>query len=112
MLPDSNNKLTVKWKGPFKVVEKKGPVNYKTEIKEGLQKVYHINTLNEYIRREPDWWKVDKEVVESESQRDVEMERNSEEDEVHEIATVASVVHETNESEEVQQVKENMNVEL
>jgi len=60
LLPDSNNKLTVKWKGPFKVVEKKGPVNYKIEIKEGL---HHINMLKEYIRREPDWWKVDKEVA-------------------------------------------------
>jgi len=50
----------VKWKGPIKVVEKKGPVNYKIAIKERLQKVYHINMLKEYIRREPDWWKVDK----------------------------------------------------
>ena len=49
--PTSNNKLLMQWKGPFPVVEKVGPTDYRIEVK-GRTKVYHINMLKQYFRRQ------------------------------------------------------------
>ena len=48
----------------------------------------------------------------TESQREVVMEGDNEEDEVHEVAMVASVVYDEDDSEEIQPVKEKLNMEL
>ena len=50
--PTSNNKLLLHWKGPFIVTEKTGPTDYRILIK-GKEKVYHINPLKKYFRRQP-----------------------------------------------------------
>jgi len=38
-------------------VDKKGPVNYGIEVENGMQKVYHINVLKEFVRRHELWLK-------------------------------------------------------
>jgi len=45
LLPTAHNKLTLSWRGPYKVVVKIGDVNYKVEIAQGEIKTYHINML-------------------------------------------------------------------
>ena len=52
LLPTDNNKLLMRWKGPFTVKDKVGMNNYKVEIN-GKIKVFHINMLKQYFRREP-----------------------------------------------------------
>ena len=49
--PTSNNKLLLHWKGPFTVTEKTGPTDCQILIK-GKEKVYHINLLKKYFRRQ------------------------------------------------------------
>ena len=49
--PTSNNKLLLHWKGLFTVTEKTGPTDYRILIK-GKEKVYHINLLKKYFRRQ------------------------------------------------------------
>jgi len=61
------NKLTVKWRGPYKVVDKKGPVNYRVEVKNGMQKVYHVNMLKEFVRRDELWLKTGRRRSETEN---------------------------------------------
>ena len=51
LLPSSNNKLLMKWKGPFKVVRRVSNCNYKIEV-DGKEKTYHINLMKKYIRRQ------------------------------------------------------------
>jgi len=50
--PQSKNKLTLAWHGPYKVVGTVGIVNYKIEINPGKVKTYHINMLKQYFHRE------------------------------------------------------------
>ena len=50
LLPDTQNKLLMSWKGPFKVLEKKSRVNYLLS-ENGTPKLYHINLLKKYYRR-------------------------------------------------------------
>ena len=50
LLPDSSNKLLMRWQGPYKVVEVKSKLNYVLDIK-GKHKLYHINLLKRYFRR-------------------------------------------------------------
>lgn len=52
LLPTSNHKLMLKWKGPFSVVERVNPFDYKIEVKNGKYKTYHINMLKRYIERD------------------------------------------------------------
>ena len=49
--PTSNNKLLMQWKEPFPVVEKVGPTDYKIQVRKKT-KVYHINMLKKYFRRQ------------------------------------------------------------
>ena len=50
LLPDSNNKFLIAWHGPYIVIEKKNKVDYVIEI-EGKHKMYHVNLLKKYHRR-------------------------------------------------------------
>ena len=52
LLPDCHNKLLVCWRGPFKVIQKLNKVNYVLDCN-GTEKVYHINLLKKYFRRQP-----------------------------------------------------------
>jgi len=50
LLPSDNNKLLMQWKGPFKVVEKKGGNNYRIQLPERV-KMFHANMLKKYAER-------------------------------------------------------------
>jgi len=52
LLPTEHNKLTLSWRGPYKVVDKIGDVNYKVEIAQGKIRTYHINMLKKYYHRQ------------------------------------------------------------
>lgn len=51
LLPKMDNKLLVKWQGPFEVKEKVGDYDYKVTHKDGKIKTYHINMLKKYYER-------------------------------------------------------------
>jgi len=51
LLPTEHNKLTLSWRGPYKVVDNIGDVNYKVEIAQGKIKTYHINMPKRYYHR-------------------------------------------------------------
>ena len=48
LLPTMANKLLMKWKGPYKIVQKLGYMNYIVEI-EGKTKTLPINLLKKYV---------------------------------------------------------------
>ena len=50
LLPMTKNKLLMRWKGPFDVVERTSKVNYKVMI-DDIPKIYHINMLKKYYER-------------------------------------------------------------
>ena len=51
LLPCDNNKLLIKWKGPFQVKRKLGRNDYCIDIN-GKEKTFHINMLKRYYVRE------------------------------------------------------------
>lgn len=52
LLPSSNNKLTMQWKGPYSVVKRHvNGVDYHVKT-HGKVKLYHINMLKKYVRRD------------------------------------------------------------
>ena len=53
MLPTDHNKLLMRWKGPFSVIDKIGQTDYRIQVGKN-QKVFHINMLLEYTERGPD----------------------------------------------------------
>lgn len=53
LLPTDANKLLMQWRGPYKVLERKGLNNYRIEIK-GKSKTYHVNMLKRYHVRPPE----------------------------------------------------------
>ena len=50
LLPDSQNKLLMKWLGPFRVISVRSPVNYMIAMG-SHEKVFHINMLKMYHDR-------------------------------------------------------------
>jgi len=52
LLPSGNNKLEIKWQGPFKVLKKLSRTNYGIDYK-GKIKTCHINLLKKYYERKP-----------------------------------------------------------
>ena len=50
LLPSDSNKLLVAWKGPYKVLERRGKVDYLIETPKG-PRLYHVNLLKHYFRR-------------------------------------------------------------
>ena len=51
MLPTDHNKLLLRWKGPYPIMEKVGVADYRIKIGEQLR-LFHINMLRKYIDRE------------------------------------------------------------
>jgi len=49
LLPTEHNKLTLAWRGPYKVVGKVGNVDYRVEVEPGKVKTYHTNMLKQYF---------------------------------------------------------------
>lgn len=47
LLPDDKDKLSICWKGPFKVTKQISKVDYQIDIK-GKKKIFHINMFKEY----------------------------------------------------------------
>ena len=52
MLPTDHNKLLLRWKGPYQIVEKIGVCDYRIKIGKH-HRLLHINMLKKYIDREP-----------------------------------------------------------
>ena len=50
LLPSSQNKLLLSWKGPYKIIKVLSKVNYLVNVK-GKEKVFHVNMLKKYYRR-------------------------------------------------------------
>ena len=50
LLPSDSSKLLVAWKGPYKVLEKRGKVDYLIDCPRG-PRLYHANLLKRYFRR-------------------------------------------------------------
>ena len=50
LLPDSSNQLSMRWKGPYKVVNMRSNLNYTLDI-DGTLKTYHVNLLKKCVRR-------------------------------------------------------------
>ncbi|PIK63031.1 hypothetical protein BSL78_00038 [Apostichopus japonicus] len=51
LLPTEHNKLTMQWKGPFRIVGKVAQNDYKIDIR-GNGKTFHANLLKKYVSRE------------------------------------------------------------
>eukprot|EP00745_Piridium_sociabile_P018024 TRINITY_DN2685_c0_g1_i10.p1 TRINITY_DN2685_c0_g1~~TRINITY_DN2685_c0_g1_i10.p1 ORF type:complete len:673 (-),score=123.75 TRINITY_DN2685_c0_g1_i10:131-2149(-) len=49
--PVKSNKLEIEWQGPYQVVERSGPADYRIEV-HGKTKVYHANLLKLFHERE------------------------------------------------------------
>ncbi|XP_062594005.1 uncharacterized protein LOC134255486 [Saccostrea cucullata] len=52
LLPTSTSKLMAQWKGPYEVVKKVSPVDYKVRISKNKEPVYHVNMLKEWFSRD------------------------------------------------------------
>ncbi|XP_068225001.1 uncharacterized protein, partial [Palaemon carinicauda] len=50
LLPSDTNKLLSQWQGPYKVIGKKGQVDYIIEVR-NKHKFFHVNMLKKYYRR-------------------------------------------------------------
>ena len=52
MLPTDHNKLLLRWKGPYPIVENAGLADYRIKIGD-KHMLFHINMLRKYVDREP-----------------------------------------------------------
>jgi len=50
LLPTKRNKLLMQWRGPFAIIERKGPMDYRVNI-DGKEKTLHANLLRQYVER-------------------------------------------------------------
>ena len=58
LLPTEHNKLTLAWRGPYKIVGNVGDVDYRVEVESEKMKTYRITMLKRYYHRnekEPDF---------------------------------------------------------
>jgi len=51
LLPTKKNKLLLQWKGPYKVIERVGDLDYRVEV-QGKVKMFHANMLKLYVERD------------------------------------------------------------
>jgi len=47
LLPTAESKLLMQWKGPYQVIERMGPTDYRIRVG-NTEKIYHINMLKRY----------------------------------------------------------------
>ena len=52
MLPTDHNKLLLRWKGPYPIVENVGLADYRIKIGD-QHRLFHVNMLRKYVDREP-----------------------------------------------------------
>ena len=52
LLPQASNKMLLRWGGPFSVIKRVNVHNYVVETSPGVQKLFHVNLLREYVVRE------------------------------------------------------------
>jgi len=50
LLLTENNKLTLAWRGPYKIVERVGEVDYRIRVTPDKIKTYHINMRSHFQR--------------------------------------------------------------
>ncbi|XP_068238306.1 uncharacterized protein [Palaemon carinicauda] len=51
LIPEKQGKLQFSWRCPYKIIDKHGPVDYWVNV-EGKKRLYHINLMKKYYRRE------------------------------------------------------------
>ena len=51
LLPDGHSKMLLRWKGPVLVVKKVNVYNYVVKVDDGVEKLFHINLLKEFVER-------------------------------------------------------------
>src|SRR6218665_3875694 len=52
LLPIKRNKMLLKWRGPYEVVDRIGELDYRVKLDDGRLKTYHINMLKKDVNRE------------------------------------------------------------
>jgi len=90
LLPTERNKLTLAWRGLYKVVGIVGEGYYRIEMDNGKVKTYHINMLKRYFHREN---KADSTAGDRNKSDEVDDEQ------VHQAASVACVIEDDEEAE-------------
>ena len=93
LLPTERNKLTLAWRGPYKVVGIVGDVDYRVELSPDKVKTYHINMLKRYYHRESPMEPTFN-VSKASSNSDDNDVMNVNEDVDHQAASVACVIEE------------------
>ena len=51
LLPSSNSKLTMQWRGPYNIVSRVGTCNYRINL-DGKEKTFHANMMKLYVTRQ------------------------------------------------------------
>ena len=92
LLPTEQNKLTLAWRGPYKVVGTVAEVDYKIEINPGKVKTYHINMLKRYFHRENEQNDVLRNVDKRKQEARITNGVGSENQEINQAASVACVL--------------------
>ena len=92
LLPTEQNKFTLAWSGPYKVVDTVGEVDYKIQINPSKVKTYHINMLKRYFHRENEQKKVVRNVDKGKQEARIINEVGSENEEINQAASVACVL--------------------
>ena len=87
LLPTENNKLTLAWRGPYKVVERVGEVDYRIRVTPDKIKTYHINMLKKYHQRNEQRIEND-----DESENISESEVSKDDNRIEQVAAVACVI--------------------
>ena len=56
--PMHNNKLELAWKGPYTVLQRMGPADYRIQVGP-VTKIFHANMLRKFVERQPELQSVD-----------------------------------------------------
>ena len=67
LLPTSTNKLLAEYKGPYEIVEKVSPVDYRVKLNRQTLKVFHINMMKKWHERQEEMESDKSEYVEENS---------------------------------------------
>ena len=51
LLPLKTNKMQMKWRGPYEIVDKIGELDYRVKLNDGKVKTYHVNMLKRDVDR-------------------------------------------------------------
>jgi len=101
LLPTEQNKLTLAWRGLYKVVATVGEVDYKIEINPSKVKTYHINMLKRYFHREDEQKDILRNVDKRKQEARITNGVRSENQEINQVASVACVLEDEETDEPV-----------